>query len=727
MKKKLITYSIASAIVAFAAISCTDESDLLPNNDVNGIFRLASDQQAFTRASEKVFDANTAYQLYAIVGNDFSENFLKTTPDGEAVTGREAEDHNSITGIEFNKFDGKTLNFYGVTNSTSTPVEIRTNGSNAPTCNIQYEGDTPLTDVMWAKKENQTHQNAGTIKLMFGHTLSKLNLYVMKNSDYKKETVTLQEISLLDYPQGSLNMQTGKYELKSSDKRDHKAVVFSGSSQKVTETAEIVKKGNTAVTPMIFPTREEDLKSDDRKNHSLRVKVKVKVGNKQPIEQETEITSILAESVGNPPEVPFEFKGNHEYDMVITVTGSSLVVTIVPRVYEWIPEEEVKIDSDVNGSMTIGGITWMDRNLGATSGDPLAGDQAWEDSRGYYYQFGRNIPYFIKTKTDGNITYAPANGNWHLEESMPYPFIPGKMEEKPKKVVGYYYANNTAEYPTDDKKMDFNFIFGADWSGSKETSGTNWNNSNNQPCPKGWRIPTADEFKLIIPNSDEAGDISFQYRLRDWSSKEEKYLVDHTKLDIFSKTESRDPESGYTSNYIGVKRNKWKETNVGITNSVYALKRVGEDNAYYLRWHVERSGSKKLVNNCTGKDRGDDYRNVLVISRYPATSKSTLDESNVSTAANWDNPVEQIKLPFSGYIHMGKEYADDENIETTRPALIYSGSEAVYWTSDTNGYKSRTARMKFAGDAASNQIMMYNIEERYNGCLIRCVRDTKAN
>lgn len=720
MKKKLITYSIASAIVAFAAISCTDESDLLPNNDVNGIFRLASDQQAFTRASEKVFDENTAYQLYAIIGNDFSKNFLKTSPeDGGAVTGREAEDHNSITGIEANKFDGKTLNFYGVTNSTPTPVEIKTNGSYAPTCNIQYKGDTPLTDVMWAKKENQTHQNAGTIKLMFGHTLSKLNLFVMKNSDYKYQTIKLQEISLLDYPQGALNMQTGKYELKANDKRNHEAVVLSGSNQTVSETAETVKKETENVTPMIFPTRKENLKADDRTNHSLRVKVKVKIGNNAPIVQETEITSILAESVGNPPEVPFEFKSNHEYDMVITITGSSLVVTIVPRVYEWIPEEEVKIDSDVNGSMTIGGITWMDRNLGATSGDPLAGDQAWEDSRGYYYQFGRNIPYFIKTKTDGHgIIYAPANGNWHLEESIPYPFIPGKMDEKPTTST-----SNPAEYPT-DKTKNFNFIYGSNWG---TNSGTNWNNSNNQPCPKGWRIPTADEFKLIIPNSDEAGDISFQYRLRDWSSKEEKYLVDHTKLDIFSKTESRDPESGYTSNYIGVKRNKWKETNVGITNSVYALKRVGEDNAYYLRWHVERSGSEKLVNNCTGKDRGDDYRNVLVISRYPATSKSTLDESNVSTAANWDNPVEQIKLPFSGYIHMGKEYAEDKNIKTTRPALIYSGSEAVYWTSDTNDNKSRTARMKFAGDAASNQIMMYNIEERYNGCLIRCVRDTKAN
>lgn len=711
MKKKFITYSILSAIAALSAISCTDESDLLPDNDINGIFRLASDQQAYTRATEKVFSANTAYQLYAIVGNDFSENFLKKTPDGEAVTGREAEDHNSITGIEFNKFDGKTLNFYGVTNNTSTPVEIVTNGSNAPTCHIKYENNEPLTDVMWTKKENQNNQNAGTIKLMFGHTLSKLNLFVMKNSDYKNTNITLQEISLLDYPSGSLNMQSGKYNLNSNDKREHRAIVLSGANQVVTETSEEVKDGDTRVTPMIFPTRKENLQANDRANHSLRVRVKVKVGNNTPIEQETEITSILAETVGTPPEVPFEFKSNHEYDMVITVTGSSLVVTIVPRVYDWIPEEEVKIDSDVNGSMTIGGITWMDRNLGASSGDPLAGDQAWENSRGYYYQFGRNIPYYIKPQKDKyNITYAPANGNWHLAESMPYPYIPGHTNNAPQGVEDNYDATNTAEYPT-DKSKNFNFYYGADWSGYQKTSNTNWNSTDNQPCPKGWRIPTANEFRLIIPNSDTAGDISFS-------------LKDHSKVTYYQQEESNDPEDGSKSIYIGVKKGQWTATDAGRSNSIYALKRVGKDNAYYLRWHVETSGVHKLANTCTG-DKGDEFRNVLVISRYPAESTSKLSLKDVTTAAQWDNPVEQIRLPFSGYIHTGNEYA---SYGYARPALIYSGSEAVYWTSSTNGNsQSYTVRMKFAGDAASNQIMMYGTEVRYNGCLIRCVRDTKAN
>ena len=34
-------------------------------------------------------------------------------------------------------------------------------------------------------------------------------------------------------------------------------------------------------------------------------------------------------------------------------------------------------------------------------------------------------------------------------------------------------------------------------------SATYWNNSVNQPCPKGWRLPTKDEFLSIVPSSQK--------------------------------------------------------------------------------------------------------------------------------------------------------------------------------------------------------------------------------
>lgn len=701
MKKGLITYSIFAAMTAFAVMSCADDAEQYIDGGADGVFRLASDQEAYTRAASTTFKEGTSYQLYAIEGTDFSMNYLNNPAGSGAVEGKELS-NNTIGGIPANKFNGRTLNFYGVTNSTATPVTISDN-KGIPTSHIAYEANKPLTDVMWAKKENQTNKNSGTITLPFGHTLSKLNLYVMKSrDDYDSQKVILNEVSLKDYKEGYLDMSTGKFAFNSGDKRNQEVSVLSGATQEVTTTATPVTSAGVAVAPMIFPTRKATVKGDIE-DHALQVTVKVTIGDKETI-QTTQITSILAEDP-QAPEVPFNFESNHEYDMVITVTGQSLVVTIVPRVYDWIPVEEIKPDPDVNGSMTIGGITWMDRNVGASSGDPLASDQDWENSRGYYYQFGRNIPFYIKTKVDkSGVTYAPTHGNWHDAESMPYPFIPGHMDDGPSNQSTADIAIN----PTESSKR-FNFIYKTYWDSElKDISRTNWEKVNNHPCPKGWRIPTKDEFQLIIPGTDKAGDIPF--RMHSGNTYIEKV--------------SNDPVSGNSSVYVGVRENVYEQTTVGATNSIYALKRIGTDNAYFLRWHVERSSENEIPNeNPNNPGKGDQRRHVLVISRYPATSESTLDEDNVSTAANWGNPVEQIRLPISGYIHLGKgRYGTVE-----RPALIYSGCEAVYWTSTKIDNVSHTVRMKFAGNNNDAQIKMYPNENRNNGCLIRCVRDTQAN
>lgn len=702
MKKGLITYSIFAAMTAFTVMSCADDAEQYTDGGADGVFRLASDQEAFTRGAESTgttFKEGTSYQLYAIEGTDFSKNYLKNPAGPGAVEGKELS-NNTIGNIPANKFNNKTLNFYGVTNSGKTPVTIIESEPGKPTCHIEYKDNNPLEDVMWAKKENQTNKNSGTITLPFGHTLSKLNLYVLKGADYKDKSI-LKAIRLMDYAEGNLSMATGQYESQAGDQRNHWVSVLSGANQTVTTTAELVTSAaDQAVAPMIFPTRKKG--TNDINKHALQVEVTVEVNGKETT-QATQITSLLAEDP-KAPEVPFNFESNHEYDMVITVTEKSLVVTIVPRVYDWIPVEEIKPDPDVNGSMTIGGITWMDRNLGASSGNPLASDQDWENSRGYYYQFGRNIPFYIKTKKqkvdDKEIEYAPSHGNWHLDESAPYPFIPEHMNDAPSTD-----AENVATNPTESSKR-FNFIHDSNWDAElKDANYTRWKNTNNQPCPKGWRIPTKDEFKLIIPGSDEAGDITFNK---------------HNGKNIYSEEVSNDPKTNDKSAYIGVKAGHLGIT-VGVTNSIYALKSKGTNNAYFLRWHIERATENKIPNENQGSDKGDQRRSVLVISRYPATSKSTLTQYNVKTATNWNNPVEQIKIPISGYVH------NDGNNPSSTPALIYSGCEAVYWTSSEIGEKSYTVRMKFAGDSHDSQIKIYNDEIRNNGCLIRCVRDTQAN
>ena len=50
---------------------------------------------------------------------------------------------------------------------------------------------------------------------------------------------------------------------------------------------------------------------------------------------------------------------------------------------------------------------------------------------------------------------------------------------------------------------------GRDWASEHSVSATYWDQPEHQPCPKGWRLPTKDEFLSIVPSSQNAGDITF--------------------------------------------------------------------------------------------------------------------------------------------------------------------------------------------------------------------------
>ncbi len=77
------------------------------------------------------------------------------------------------------------------------------------------------------------------------------------------------------------------------------------------------------------------------------------------------------------------------------MTQTTMVVTVIPRVYDWIDDNSDYEDTQIGSSVTFGSVTWMDRNLGATNADATKSIQSWEASRGFYYQFGRSIPYYL--------------------------------------------------------------------------------------------------------------------------------------------------------------------------------------------------------------------------------------------------------------------------------------------------------------------------------------------
>lgn len=695
--------SVATLLLGVAA--CTVDDTEVYGDNGDGVFRLSAEGTAYTRAGEDSFKPGTKFQLFAIANNDWSYNMLAKTPNENYVVGTETEEH-TISYEGNNKFKDQTLDFYGVTASGTNLLALNINGKAAPTFSVKYdtESQSGLPDILWAEKTGQTFNQSGTITLPFKHVLSKLKLKVQKHKGVTNE-LAITQIEFCDYEAGTLDVSTGKFTSGSGEvRKNNYYTVFEGEQVLVEESKDLTHNGKK-VEPTVFPTRGEN-KTTDMGDHSLGIRITMSNG-----ESYTYWTNELAlgdnnqpikDNQGNMQYKPYQFKPNYEYDVQLTVTDKALVVTILPLMYDWIPKNESQKETEIGNPVTFGGVTWMDRNLGAASADPTASEMDWEKSRGFYYQFGRSIPYFLpgsmqdpQHENSETVVKPNSTGNDKSRNAKPLPYVPFdpdyrdynqiKMTGDRNKVP----AKDLAKFPK-DKNLKYNFVFMQadggktfrDWDWDHTTSGSLWNTQANQPCPKGWRLPTKDEFLTIYPSQPKYGDITFKYH---------------------SGTLFRELDTTTREVYVGERPNE--DAGHG---TIYAIKNRLTGNAYRLRWKVVSA-------------KGNSECRVLEISRYPATRTDDLSTSSWSDHYfrdyDWDHPTEVLRLPISGYIH-----ADGT------AAIIYSGIEAIYWTSEanTNNNAAYSIRMKLAGTMEDKELKHWGDERRGYGCQIRCVRDNSV-
>lgn len=690
--------SVATLLLGVAA--CTVDDTEVYGGNGDGVFRLSAEGTVYTRAGEDSFTPGTKFQLFAISNGNWGENMLAKIPDENYVVGTETEEH-TISYEGNNKFNNHTLDFYGVTASGTNLLALNINGDAVPTFSVEYDTETlsGLPDILWAEKTGQTFNQSGTITLPFKHVLSKLKLKVQKHKGVTNE-LAITQIDFCDYASGTLDVSTGKFTSGSGEvRKDNYYTVFKGN-----QVLEEASKDLTHAT--VFPTRgKNDI--DDMENHSLGIRITMSNGksytywtnelalddNNQPIK----------DHLGNMQYKPYQFKPNYEYDVQLTVTDEALVVTILPLVYDWIPKDESQKETEIGNPVTFGGVTWMDRNLGATSADPTASELDWEKSRGFYYQFGRSIPFYVKGSMQDpvyeNYTWAkkPKCDGASRSNAKPFPYVPfikdyDKLDQKQMlKDEERIDASDIAKLPKDykyNKDAQYNYIYMVedegdsyrDWDWDHNTSASQWNTQANQPCPKGWRLPTRNEFLTIYPINETCGDITF---LDKTHSKKTKFI-----------------ESEGNEVYVGVR--KYTSDAYGI---IYGIKNRFTNKAYRLRWRAV---------NVTGKTEC----RVLEISRYPATSSENLTLDNYDNY-DWNHPTEVLRLPISGYIHA----------DGTNAVIINSGIEAIYWTSETTNTLNNTSysiRMKLGGDKWDRQLKHWDKERRGYGCLIRCVRDNSV-
>jgi hypothetical protein len=719
--------SLSAVALLLGMTACSNVDELAETGDGEFLFAASQADEAVSRATT-AFDEGTVYYLYAL--NDASPawntNCLWQTPSEKYVLGTESSSHLiTLPDATINKFKGKTLDFYGVTKSETTEdasfITTSTDGT-MPTVTVQYSGtsSTGLTDVMWASKSKQTYVNSGTIELPFQHVLSKLDLLVDKSSaDYASNAVVVTKVEVCDYASGVLDMAKGTFKEDASITRDQSSgiwrPVFEDASQTVTTTSTALSKSGTAVTPIVFPTRGTNVVAD-ASTHSLGLRVTYTVDGGSEVVRTYWVKDVALDAAGKTitntdgsvAMKPYQFLPNYEYKIELSFTKEALVVTILPRYYGWISKPETESNDDiweVGSPVTFGGVVWMDRNLGATSADPTKDEYNWESSRGWYYQFGRSIPYFIKgsmqdpwvnsTATTSNFP-VPTCNDASTSNAGPYPYIPSVFTTSALNYASapiyspsqptinnqstYTIVSKLAKLPS-ETSLDYHFSvyydeYGdRDWDNTHSVSATNWNTKANQPCPKGWRLPTMKEFLTIYPYNGTVGDINFIHHTANY------------------RTTASDGV------YVGIKGTTY--------GTIYAIKNQGTSKAYRIRWTVQTVGNDIV---CPGTY--NFKRAVLVITRYPASSTDDLTLANYASY-DWSNASETLRLPIAGYVHC------DGTCK-----LIWAGAEAIYWTSDvgTANYAS-SIRIKVGGDTSDKELKSWTTERRGYGCLIRCVRD----
>ena len=704
--KTIIRFFLST--VAVLVTGCTPEEEHIPAQGGDNFTLSSSEEQVITRAGDvsvNHFTAGTKYRLYGLIGSSWSGRLSTMNgQEGTEVVGADGTHQIEYlsTGTDEDRFEGRILDFYALTYGNTTLPICGSEADGIPVCNVTSSAGGVLPDLRRAVLTGQSGINSGVITLTFKHTLSKLKFEVVKQKPENGSAgvdvlagIELKGITVSDYSEGALLLSTGEY--SHTGGKSDRAVLGSGFSQAVTESVQFVtidgQSGSAAAECLIFPTLTTAAEG-------LKIKVATKGTNSG---DRTDTYEIRVPVVGDDGEVrkdengktvtePFRFLPNYEYTLTITITNSDVqIITIIPRRYDWIEHND---DSQYMGQpLTFNGVMWMDRNLGATSAD-MTTPEGWEAGRGYYYQVGRDIPYFVKRtvsfKGSDGKTYTRPYCKGYNSGAAPYPVITGK--EGVTAISGSQNPTNVA-VTFDDVKEGKTVAWiiskadATDWDNTHAISINRWKTPLNDPCPKGWRLPTYIEFAGIMPLEDKSGDITFlQHSGTSWIE-----------------TMSNDPESGYTSVYIGERANTG--TMYGV---IYALKYQGTSRAYRIKWEP------KFVSQEDVSDGSGVFirRAYMQISKYSCTSADRLTLESKS-GMDWEHPSDVINIPIYGFIW------------ARSAMLINDAFEAMYLTSTTQGNMVRAAKLKFDADTSTRYLNMSNYTPA-DGFQIRCVRDVTS-
>lgn len=770
MQNKQLTYKIlilSLLILGLAAAwSCQEEE---PPRNGDALFRLSSSivpMEGDENPESKAFADATTYALFAVVSpaggsRDWRNPVL-------AVSGTEANGHITYSGA--NSFMERTLDFFGMTLGDESPVYD----------NIMYDrmsGQSPkyhlkgvmrssgrgtfydFPDMRWGSVLGRNAENSSfLIEMPFKHSLSKLIIEASRQNVAQMEGVQITHIDFDSYSEGMLDLETG-------------TVTASGTRQN------ILLYDNTNNNPVdvdpiklvqerfVLPYRPAE-----NNNQALRIRVhtnRPSIGNNGVVDCE------LVTTAPDGTRTPLELKSNVIYTIRLTVTTDEVrVVTIIPQYYDWIDDYLETVD--MGTPVSFNGVLWSDRNLGASSANPTASIEEWNKSVGYFYQFGRNIPFFPNTFRNGSTDLETSLDDALQAGRKVYPAVDLRTWSNPGYDIvwepsqwndrewdwGWVYQDpehiiwQMGEFPTGGNARNDRLLGFYNQKSNIPNAATHWNTKSTQPCPAGWRLPTQDDWLGIMPYSPIAGNIAlrvFDKADESWQTpdatrySEPNFAEDYKDIVILSgafspypasmhgtpaytgdfpllqRTETNcDPSPGRSTTYVisfdGDDWNKYTCTNGAVTPN---------DGTYTYNWGVVYALKNQGTNEAyrlrwrivlvgSEAEQARNPRAVLVIERYPASVQDRLSRDNVKTAFDWSHPVERMYLPISGLV----------SASWNPGTIINIGGEVAYASSgEKGGNLNYGSWFKVIGDNTTNMQISAVGSEIGLGMQVRCVRD----
>ncbi len=787
-KIKRIIYAVSAVLlVGMMMYSCRDEN-LSVAGEESMVLSAYKESIVSRAAKEYFFSENTGFRIWLTnVGTN-----TPAFPEKEnGIVGVETLRGDGLHYINLGDYNDKLVgkyDFYGLTDSTQTaPAGAAVDG----VYRIEMNADKDYTDYRRGVLKYDAGETSSVLRMPFKHIMSKINIKVMREEGVES-ALRLKSVRFIGNMSAGANngegipqsadysVFTGEFTSQTLGKRiitkeiDIPAV--GTTSDAINEAADLgtylfIPEAQTEPVYYMRVIFDDPGEFYDKGTKGVRIDIPI-YDNRVEDEQ------------------PLHFEQNTSYTLYITfLSNTARIVTLVPKVYEWIDGETESTDEDgsyqeqdFGQPVTFNGVMWSDRNVGATSAHPTRSMDDWSRSVGYFYQYGRNIPYFPYTKGEDNIDYSqsvkdilnnsnvgfiypvinfPSWGLKYADEKVLINPIKNGYENK-------YLVKELGEDLTDKQNRYWGFICSANLS-INDLNGQRWTSNKSTPCPPGWRLPTTDDFKGIIPGSGYSGNITLrEYTAIGGSGGWEAEKGEPDFKELFSKDniinivgfegspvdegkqiykgffpcifreEQNDPDEGYKSQYVLSMMDKenfrdWKKVrcdnirkeytfNWGV---IYGIKNVGTSSAYRVKWEVKLQSSKEPQTDESGViiyDKDSPFKGVIVISRYQASSEDKFEPDktgsyeNSVTKYDWEHPVEVLYLPVGGYAG-----------PASTGRLNNIGTESWYAIADREGCADNHKNIfwfKYCGSQTNNQSAIIANKSLLGASVqVRCVRD----